>query len=245
MLSLVLADRGRSLDRGPCPLGYSHVLDGYRSCALDTPPCAQKVIDRPVEGVFMEECGQQCGDDCVAVSLFVTKECWLYSSLGGVEMYDEQSVLCARDPAPVPAVAPAVVTPAIVTPAIVSPAIVAPTFVTPTAVSPVIATPTIATAAVVNPVEAAAAARPAQAARAAVLSCRFVLRPSGGLLPRAGGVRRGERAARVHHGAHCALAANDGQGACVREAYHTYLHTHMLHAAARPHHLFSAAPCHI
>ena len=158
MLSLVLADRGRSLDRGPCPLGYSHVLDGYRSCALDTPPCAQKVIDRPVEGVFMEECGQQCGDDCVAVSLFVTKECWLYSSLGGVEMYDEQSVLCARDPAPVPAVAPAVVTPAIVTPAIVSPAIVAPTFVTPTAASPAIATPTIATAAVVNPVEAAAAA---------------------------------------------------------------------------------------
>ena len=45
----------------------------------------------------MEECGQQCGEGCVAVSLFLTKECWLYSSLSGEEMYDEQSVLCARD----------------------------------------------------------------------------------------------------------------------------------------------------
>ena len=152
-----MALAGRSLDRGPCPLGYSHVLDGYRSCALDTPPCAQRVIDRPVEGVFMEECGEQCGDGCVAVSLFTTKECWLYSSLAGEEMHDEQSVLCARDPAKAPALVPAAAAPARHWPvdpaaaAAVAPATVAPTAVTPAIAAPVIVAPAIVTLVVPAP----------------------------------------------------------------------------------------------
>ena len=156
MLSVVVTDRGRSLDRGPCPLGYSHVLDGYRSCALDTPPCAQKVIDRPVEGVLMEECGQQCGDGCVAVSLFVTKECWLYSSLGGEEMNDEQSVLCVRDPAPAPPPPPAPERHWPADPA--AAAAVAATIIAPAVVTPVVSAPVAPVVVVTAPAVVAAPA---------------------------------------------------------------------------------------
>ena len=94
-------------DQGPCPTGYSHVFDGYLSCALDPlQPCAKKVIvGSSVKPVLMSECMAACGG-CIGLSLWGSTECWTYGAWfddgGGTRRHDEQSVICHRNEPPPP-----------------------------------------------------------------------------------------------------------------------------------------------
>eukprot|EP00965_Chrysotila_dentata_P084057 2774782-Pleurochrysis_carterae.AAC.6 len=95
---------GRAMEATPCSQGLVHVFNGYRSCALDPQPCATKVLES--ENILMAECINQCGPLCKAVSLFESRECWVYSALRGDPIGDERSIYCARAQPPPPAPPP-------------------------------------------------------------------------------------------------------------------------------------------
>ena len=50
------ADAAR--DQGPCPDGFFHAFDGYRSCALDANPRGEKLSG---DDLLWTDCGALCG----------------------------------------------------------------------------------------------------------------------------------------------------------------------------------------
>ena len=90
------------LDQGPCPAGYTHMFDGYMSCALDSSPCAAKVLSGDAANpVLMDDCDAACGG-CLGLSLYDSTECWVYTSWTGTQRVDEASVICKRNAPPPP-----------------------------------------------------------------------------------------------------------------------------------------------
>ena len=86
-------------------------LDGYLACALDDlSPCARKVLTGTDEKpVLIPECAAQCArNGCVGLSIFLNKECWVYTAYHGEVRNDEQSVMCKKlqPPAPPPPPSP-------------------------------------------------------------------------------------------------------------------------------------------
>ena len=57
------ARRATARDQGPCPDGFFHAFDGYRSCALDANPCAVKKLSG--DDLLWTDCGALCGPGCV------------------------------------------------------------------------------------------------------------------------------------------------------------------------------------
>lgn len=90
----------RQLDQGPCPDGFTHAFDGYLACALDANACATKAIQGTDDApVLVSDCANMCeslSPPCVGLSIYLNKECWVYSRYENSARYDEQSVMCQR-----------------------------------------------------------------------------------------------------------------------------------------------------
>ena len=96
----------------PCPKGFKLAIRGYLSCAADAKqPCADKqIVGTATRPVRMFECAELCQLGCIGFSVRVDRECWVYTTLTGKPLYDDQSVMCQRlplqPPLPPPLLAP-------------------------------------------------------------------------------------------------------------------------------------------
>ena len=92
--AIARANSRRLRDQGPCPDGFYHAFDGYRSCALDANPCAVKKLSG--DDLLWTDCGALCGPGCVGLSMHMATECWIYHKNAGEPQYTEASVMCER-----------------------------------------------------------------------------------------------------------------------------------------------------
>lgn len=87
--------------RCPSGSGFAHGFHGYLACALSSSaPCATKALAGQGT-ISINACMESClihTDSCVAFSVYLSHECWLYHSWDddAVQQSDDNSVLCRR-----------------------------------------------------------------------------------------------------------------------------------------------------